>query len=250
MTVLVITDNDIERDGVESALARHGVEGRAWDPRGWDAGSTPLAGSWRLVLIDVTPVLGRWDHLCATEWLRWLRPAVSGIVPVVGWSCARLDVPARLRLARAGLTELVEQPRRPTAVDIVDLCERVVRGQDPLPGRLELMAAGLTAASDLDAGLALICDWALQDSFAPGFRVTGGLARRRSIRFRREFAALTGLRTSPDRFSAMDDRDLTVPTWAEVARVVNQARGAITGWGDEGSAAAFRRREPHVATAG
>lgn len=249
MTVLVITDNDIERAGVESALARHGLEGRAWDPGGWDADSTPLAGPWQLVLIDVTLAPGHWDRLRAIERLHWLHPGLAGHVPVVGWSCARLATPARLRLARAGLTDLVEQPRRPTAADIAALCDGPGRGKEPMPSGAELLAVGLTAESDLDAGLALIVRDGLQDAFEPGFRVTGGLARRRSIRFRKEFAELTGLQTSRDRFSVLDDRDLTVPTWAEVARVVNQSRGASTGWVDEAGEPSISSSEFHVATA-
>ncbi len=249
MALLVVTDNDIERCGVESALARHGVEARGWDPAGGAVDSTPSTRPWVLVLIDVTPSDRGWDRLPAVGWLHRLRPALGNGTRVVGWSGSRLTTSASLRLARAGLTELVERPRRPDVDEVLALRSRSLVGGDPMPSPGELGSVGLSASCDVDAGLALVTHAGLEGSFVPGFKVTSGLARRRSINFRRQFAQVVGLRTTVDRFSALDDRDLSVPTWCEVSRVVNDGRGFEAGWSDEDASGLGTAERADIATA-
>ena len=226
MTILWVSSNEIERFGVEAALMERGVAARGWDPTGWTEGPLPVRGSWELVVVDVTPARPGWDRLSTLGWMRRLRPELAPRARLVGWSRTPLGAAARLRLARAGVSAMLTpvpqlRPDLVTALRAGD--ESVIA--TCMPDAVDLACVGLNHVSDVDRGLDLVSKAGLEHAFEPGFKVTTGLQRRASMHFRKEFARQVGLSTDRHRYS-VEDHDVSVPTWNEVATVVNCARGA------------------------
>lgn len=226
MRVGVFGDNEWIRRGVAGALAEHGCAPVVAARLG-EAHRFVAAEVMDLVLID--PATPR-------AWDRWsgfgVAPPVAaarapGALVVAFSSVAAFSPMVRLRATEAGVDAHHDVRTIAEHADLARLLDDPRAGSLPPPSRHELSALGVGPRSRPGAALAYVEQAGVRDAFVPGLDLSGtGLSRRGAINLRRTVSALADLRTDAGRATGGRLRDLSLPTWREVVRLVTHARGA------------------------
>jgi CheY-like chemotaxis protein len=186
------------------------------------------AATTDLALVDVDlPGWDRWGGLACVSALRAVRSGAAGPTVVVVSDRAN-DLHLRRRCAEVGVDVLLPAAAVATEADLSAVLDAPRRRALPPPNPVELRGAGLRPGGSITAALEAVQGTRAAEAMARGEAVAAtGLSRREVLRVRRTVSGLARLCSSADRAAGGPHRDLTLPTWREVAAFVDRARGAV-----------------------
>lgn len=229
--VLVIDDCEIERLGRAAALAQlgHEVSVSSWSE--FDA-APAVPASCEFVLAMVRPDVTSWDRYRSIQNLGLVRSMVGKRCRVVaGLAASGLANPlVRLRLDRAGISEVVAGTALPDGQSLAKLLDRRLRVQAPAPSPMDLALVGVGATCDPSSVVAWVLGAAeetpcLLQAFEPNVQQNQtGLSRRQALRVRARLAELGAVHATRTQGGG-PARDCSLPRWSEVIAIVNLCRG-------------------------
>ena len=220
---VAIVDDDLWiRSGRSEALAAvEGIEVVAAldhraalaDPHLWTSVDIALVDAW-----DRHAGFDRFPGVAVVESIRMARLRSETAIVVISGHV--LNDMLRLRMAEAGADYFYGHD---DVSDINSLSEVVLRTRNSRGPRVEAVLLEADPACRPNAALAWIKDRGLESAFSGESQKALPVSRRTIMRMRRELGSLS---ESPDPVGSGSPAPITSPSWYQIKRFINRARGA------------------------
>ena len=233
MQIWVVEDDEVERLGQAAALLSADPEldvqscSTSEAERLVDGGELPLTGS--VVLMGIRPTGDDFDRYPSVAALRRLRLVADHGCRMVGIHRQPCNPLVAMRLARAGLSAMVDSTAARSGRQLLELINGGAGGcwaRDLEPTSRGLAQLGVRESTDPDGAIDYVTANGYQAAFTPGTGQTEtGLSRRAIMRARRDIGEIAGLVPDVHRATGGMWRPSQLPTWRSVVGYVNLARG-------------------------
>lgn len=225
--VVVLGEDEWVRRGMASALRDEG--GVAVGSGGLDEAGVRRAIGARLVIVDVaTPE--RWDRWSGFELLAGIGSGPAVVVCSTGADAVLF----RARAVEVGAVAVHDLRHLRTVEALLRLVADPGAGSLPFPSPAALATVSVEPGSRPGAALAAVRAAGAEEACGDGLPLMrSGLTRRAALRIRSEVTGTAGLRTERAWATGGPERDLSLPTWRELVRFVNRARGAASEFDDD-----------------